>query len=153
MCVWCIASVVLVRIEWILGCRWQHQKSSKYFQFSRERLAQSGIFFQPKTICTSREIIPQNFKSLRSAVLESWQTNKHIDRHMNWLTSYGFRGQIKQNLLTQVTRLITCRVRNYFENEAKTFEVIDLIYLKNWVLEVSIFPKKTVWKPFPPLEI
>ena len=42
-----------------------------------------------------------------------------------------------------------CRVRNYFENEAKTFEVIDLIYLKNWVLEVSIFPKKQSENPFP----
>ena len=49
-------------------------------------------------------------------------------------------------------RLITCRVRNYFENEAKTFEVIDLIYLKNWVLEVSIFPKKRSENPSP-LEI
>ena len=49
-------------------------------------------------------------------------------------------------------RLITCRVRNYFENEAKTFEVIDLIYLKNWVLQVLIFPKIKFENPFP-LEI
>ena len=49
-----------------------------------------------------------------------------------------------------MTGLITCRVRNYFENEAKTFEVIDLIYLKNWVLEVSIFPKIGSENPPPP---
>ena len=63
VCVWCIANV-LVRIEAILGCRWQYLKGSSYFQFSGEQLAKSGFFFQPKTICNPREIIPQNFKSL-----------------------------------------------------------------------------------------
>ena len=47
VCVWCLANV-LVRIEWILGCKWQHRKGSSYFQFSRERLAESGFFFSLK---------------------------------------------------------------------------------------------------------
>ena len=82
VCVWCIASV-LVRIEGILGCRWQHQKISKYFQFSGERLAESEFFFQPKTNCTSKH--PSKFQFIKVSRLGKL-TNKQTHRQTYELT-------------------------------------------------------------------
>ena len=69
----------------------------RFFWFFGKRFVESRSFFQSKTICIPRGIIPKNFSSLGLAMLkeiENKQSNKQIDS----LTSYLFRGRVYQYL-------------------------------------------------------
>ena len=44
VCVWCIANV-LARIEWILGCKWQHRKAPVTLNFPVNGWPNPDFFF------------------------------------------------------------------------------------------------------------